>query len=79
MCQIFIILLRASPQNNAKLKPVRSAKKVADPDLIILLRLSCRDNARRRRSGRWLINRVGRSESEQRVAEDWNRFVSEPV
>jgi len=32
MRQTFIILLKAGPQNNARLKPVRSAKKVvADP------------------------------------------------
>jgi len=31
MCQRFIILLRVGPRNNARLKPVRSAKKVADP------------------------------------------------
>jgi len=31
MCQTFIILLRAGPQNNARLKPVLSAKKAADP------------------------------------------------
>jgi len=31
MCQTFIILLRAGPQNNVRLKPVRSAKKFADP------------------------------------------------
>jgi len=30
MCQTLIILLRGGPQNNARLKPVRSAKKVAD-------------------------------------------------
>jgi len=30
MCQTFIILLRAGPQNDARLKPVRSANKVAD-------------------------------------------------
>jgi len=33
MCQTFIILLRAGPQNIARLKPVRSAKKIADPAL----------------------------------------------
>ena len=31
MCRKFIILLRVGPQNNVSLKPVRSAKKVADP------------------------------------------------
>jgi len=31
MCQIFIILLRAGQQNNARLKPVRSAKKFIHP------------------------------------------------
>jgi len=31
MCQTFIILLRAGPQNTARLKLVRSAEKVADP------------------------------------------------
>ena len=31
MCQTSIILLRTGPQNNARLKPVRSAKKVAVP------------------------------------------------
>jgi len=30
MCQTFNILLRASPQNNARLKPIHSAKKVGD-------------------------------------------------
>jgi len=28
-----VILLRVGPQNKARLKPVRNAKKVADPDL----------------------------------------------
>jgi len=28
MCQAFIILLKTAPQNNARLKPVRSAKKL---------------------------------------------------
>jgi len=31
MCQTFIMLLRAGPQNTARLKPVRSVKNVADP------------------------------------------------
>ena len=31
MCQTFVILLRAGPQNNARLKPARSAKKFAEP------------------------------------------------
>jgi len=31
MYQTFVILLRAGPQNNTRLKPSRSAKKVADP------------------------------------------------
>jgi len=31
MCKTFIIWLRAGPQNDAWLKPVRRAKKVADP------------------------------------------------
>jgi len=31
--QTFIILLRAGPQNNVLLKPVRSEKKVPNPDL----------------------------------------------
>jgi len=30
MCQIFVILLGAGPENIARLKPVRSAKKVTD-------------------------------------------------
>jgi len=30
MGQTFIILLRAGPQNNAKVKPVHSAKKFSD-------------------------------------------------
>jgi len=31
MCQTFIILLRTGPKNDARLKPVQSAKKVPDP------------------------------------------------
>jgi len=31
MRQTFFILMRTGPQNDARLKPVRSAKKVADP------------------------------------------------
>jgi len=31
MSQTYIILLRAGPQNNARLKPVRSAEQVAEP------------------------------------------------
>lgn len=31
MCQTFVLLLRTGPQNKARLKPVGSAKKFADP------------------------------------------------